>query len=88
VRLGRDLSVGFAPSLQVLTLRALQELLAKLDPTPDSVIGSGARDWADLADRLHFIIDLFRCYQENPELFEPPFDADQVRLINQGILPF
>ncbi len=74
VRLGRDLSVGFAPSLQVLTLPALQELLAKLDPTPDSVIGSGARDWAVLADRLHFIIDLFRCYQENSELFAPPFD--------------
>ncbi|TVL99981.1 MAG: hypothetical protein CV087_15775 [Candidatus Brocadia sp. WS118] len=46
-----------------------------------------AIDRADLPDRLHFIIDLFRCYQELKDLFEPPFTAEQVTAIKNGHLP-
>jgi hypothetical protein len=54
----------------------LRALLDKLDPTPNSTHETGAADWADLADRLHFILDMFRCYQEWGDLFEPPFASE------------
>jgi len=87
LRLGEDLATGFPPSLQHITNPYLKSLLKKLDPTPDSLVDSGAIDWADLPDRLHFIIDLFRCYQESQDLFEPPFIPEQVETLKSGRLP-
>lgn len=85
--LGEDLAAAFPDSLKLIVNPDLRLLLDKYDPTPDSPFASGVFDWADLADRLHFIIDLFRCYQENQNLFEPPFSAEQVLAINSATLP-
>ncbi len=87
LRLGEDLQVGFPASLQQISNSELKALLEKVDPTPDSPTGSGARDWADLPDRLHFIIDLFRSYQENRDLLELPFTGEQVKTIKSGRIP-
>ncbi len=78
LRLGDDLAAGFPPLLQQLSNPDLLELLAQIDPTPDSTRESGAEYWGDLADRIHFIADMFRCYQMSPELLEPPFAPDQI----------
>lgn len=85
--LHQDLAAGFPDSLQHLTNPELRHLLDEHDPTPDSPIDSGALDWADLPDRLHFIIDLFRCYQENHELLAPPFTSEQVAALKAGRRP-
>jgi len=77
LRLGRDLHAQFPVSLERLSLPELLALLARIDPTPDSTRASGARDWADFAERMHYIADLFRCCQELPAIFEPPFTAEQ-----------
>ncbi len=87
LRLGKDLTVGFPESLREITNTDLRDLLDRIDPTPNSLHETGAVDWADLPDRLHFIIDLFRCYQESRDLFEPPFTAEQVTAIKNGHLP-
>jgi hypothetical protein len=87
VRLGDDLPAGFPASLQQIVNHELKALLERLDPTADSTVGSGARDWADLPDRIHFIIDLFRCYQENRDLLEPPFTPEQTQALKAGKLP-
>ncbi len=87
LHLGRDLNGEYPPALKHLTYPDLRALLEKIDPTPDSLIESGARDWADLPDRMHFIADLFRCYQERTELLEPPFSAEQVADMKSGRLP-
>jgi hypothetical protein len=63
------------------------QLLSRIDPSPGTVAGSGARDWADLSDRLHLIAELFRCYHEWESLFEPPFTAEQVAAIRAGRRP-
>lgn len=76
LRLGRDVPGEFPPPLQQLALSDLRALLEKIDPTPDSTRETRVVDWADLPDRLHFIIDMFRCYQESPELFEAPFTGN------------
>jgi hypothetical protein len=87
LRLGRDLEARFPPSLEKITTPELQTLLARLDPTPDSLRDTGAADWADLPKRLHYIIDLFRCYQEAPDLHEPPFTPEQTEALQAGRLP-
>jgi len=87
VKLGDDLTAGFPETLSQLHDPDLTALLAQLDPSPDSTAGSGVVDWADLPDRLHFIIDLFRSYQESPDLFEAPFTPEQVAALKAGHLP-
>jgi hypothetical protein len=72
IRLGQDLPAAFPPSLSYISLPELQSLLAQIDPTPDNVTGSGAVDWGNLPDRLHFIVDFFRSYQEEASLFLAP----------------
>jgi hypothetical protein len=85
--LGRDLQGAFPPALQHLHNAELQALLARLDPTPDSLRQTGADDWADLPDRLHFIIDLFRSYQEDATLLNPPFTPEQTAALKAGRRP-
>jgi hypothetical protein len=87
LELGKDLTIGFPQSLIQITNPELSLFLGKYDLTPDSLLDSGALDWADLSDRLHFIIDLFRCYQEDADLFEAPFTAEQVVALKDGRLP-
>jgi hypothetical protein len=82
-----DLSGEYPVSLQHLTDPDLCQLIAEIDPTPDSLLRSGAVDWANMPERLHFIVELFRLYQESPGLFEPPFTPDQVLLIKAGQVP-
>jgi hypothetical protein len=87
LRLGRDVTGEFPQSLLTLTDPELTKLLATVDLTPDTTLGSGSRDWAVLHDRMHFIADLFRTRHETIALFEPPFTADQLRQIADGRVP-
>ena len=87
LRLGRDLRAAYPPALQAITEPALRDLLARIDPTPDTLRDSGATDWGDLLDRLHFILELFRCYQEWPPLYDPPYSPEQVAVLKAGVLP-
>jgi hypothetical protein len=87
LRLGEDLKMPFPPALQKLENAELLALLRQVDPTPDSAAGSGARDWASLPDRLHFIVDLFRSYHAEASLFQAPFDPEQTAVLKAGRLP-
>ena len=87
VRLGRDLLGPFPERLKRIENVELRALAQRVDPTPDTPIGSGAEDWADLPERMHFIADLFRAYQERPALFSPPFTPEQVSVLKEGGRP-
>jgi len=87
LQLGEDLGGGFPPSLREIVLPELRELLDRIDPTRDSTRESGAVDWADLADRVHFIAEMFRCFQEAPFLFETPFTPAQLERLDAGERP-
>jgi len=87
LQLGHDVQRPFPESLAEAHLPELGELLRRVDPTPDSRQGSGARDWADFRERMHFITDLFRAWQEEPALFGDPFSAAQVAEIGLGRRP-
>lgn len=87
LRLWRDLDGEYPALLRQLTLPELSQMLAQYDPTPDSLAASGAVDWASLPERLHFILDFFRLYQQRGELFAAPYTAGQVAEIKAGKLP-
>jgi len=87
LHLGQDLRSGFPDLLQTITNPSLQELLTSLDSTPDSRNGTGTDDWSDLPQRINFIAHLFRAYQFDPLLFDPPFSESQLRSIKAGQVP-
>lgn len=86
LRLGTDLRAVFPENLRTLDHPELLAMLAQLDPTQNDLRDSGAADWANLGERLHFIADLFRCSQEEADLLEAPFPAQQVEEIKTGVL--
>jgi hypothetical protein len=85
--LALDVPGTFPADLQTIDNPDLAALLGRIDPTPDTTRGSGADDWSNLAQRIHFIADLFRLYQERPALFSEPFTAEQVAVIKGGGRP-
>ena len=87
VRLGQDLSADYPDSLRDPSNPELRTLLTSVDPIAGGAAGSGAEDWADLSQRMHFITELFRSHQEERPLFEPPFLPQQVTAIEEGVVP-
>lgn len=85
LRLGRDLQGKFPQLLEQIRNTRLREMLERVDTTPNSLNDSGAKDWANFTDRMHFIADFFRIYQERQHLFEPPFATEQVELLKAGM---
>jgi hypothetical protein len=87
LKLGDDLRAAFPASLSRIENTDLTALLARVDPTMDTVRDSGAIDWGDLPERMHFIADLFRCHHVSPELFDPPFEPQQVAALKLNTRP-
>lgn len=77
------------------TLRELDnpELIAFLqgmegwDRTPNQLAASRATDWADLSDRMNFIVDLFRSRHLSPKILSRPFTEEQIVELKAGRLP-
>jgi hypothetical protein len=87
IRLGDDLHVPFPEMLRTLVDPELSAFLAGLDAAPEIPEGVGAHDWANLRQRLRFIVRLFRSYQETPDLFAPPFLPEQTTAIKSNRMP-
>jgi len=87
LHLGRDVSGEFPPELRTIDYPPLRALLASIDPTPNGTVGSGAEDWSNLGQRMHYIADLFRCWHARPELFSAPFTPRQIAAMREGLRP-
>jgi len=87
LKLGHDLQRPFPALLGRLDLPDLLQVLRRIDPTPDSTRGSGALDWANFGERIHFIADLFRSWHDDGALFASPFTEGQVAAIRAGRRP-
>jgi hypothetical protein len=85
--LSTDLPATFPPLLAELSDPDLLALLEIVDPTPNSLRDTAARDWADLPDRMHYIADMFRCHAVRADLLDPPFTAEQVAALTAGRRP-
>ena len=64
-----------------------RELVRAYEARMDTLSGSAAGNWSSLLDRMSFIVDLFRSYQQSKRLFEPPFLESQAQLIQAGQMP-
>ena len=87
MQLGKDLSMSYSENLIQLAYPDLLDFLAKVDPTTNSTFESGATDWANLAERMHYIADLFRCCHDYINLFDNAFTSEQTEAIMNGTLP-
>ncbi len=87
LRLGSDVPGSFPATLQRVDHPFLREVLQQVDQTPDNPLGSGARDWSDLGQRMHFIADFFRTWHSRAVLMNPPFDERQIDGIIDGRIP-
>ena len=87
IHLGKDLrkSPGgelFPAVLQSVEMNELRNVLATYRADGSTAEESGAVDWADIPERMHFILTLFRARQQDSRLFEQPFsDAQRVAIV-------
>lgn len=77
----------FSPELARVTLPALAELLSEWDRTNGTGRGSGAKDWADIHQRMNYIVNLFRSRQRHLALTTPPFGPDDIDYMVRGEIP-
>lgn len=87
VRRRRSTAAAFPPDLTNLHNVELKALLYDIDRTPNSLLGSAADDWSDLGDRMNFVADLFRAWQQDPRLYLSPFTRAQIDTIRAGKIP-
>jgi hypothetical protein len=92
LRLGGDVrpserDESFPPDLQKIQSERVLKILARYDRSGDTLRRSRADDWSDLDDRMNFIVDLFRSYQQTQALFEPPFSPEQMAALDDGRIP-
>jgi hypothetical protein len=87
LELGRHLDRAFPASLQRPSEGELLALLARFEPADPAADDCGARDWGELAQRMHFIAHLFRAFQEWEELLGPPFSVTAAAEIRAGKIP-
>jgi hypothetical protein len=84
--LGRNLDDPFPEGLRVLSDAELAALVASFEPASGPDL-SGALDWSQLHQRMHYIVHLFRAFHETPTLFDAPFTPAQVEQILAGVIP-
>ena len=73
--------------LSAATNPELLALITRFEPVPPAADNCGAHDWSELQQRMHYISHLFRAYDTHPELADPPFTPEQMKLIQAGRLP-
>lgn len=90
ISLGADVPIlpsGVPPALQQLELPELRELFERFRGPNSGDAGSAANNWANLDDRMGFIVELFRVRQQELDLFGPPFPPDREQHILAGLIP-
>jgi hypothetical protein len=85
--LGRNLDVALPDDLRKPADPDLIAMLALYEPVPPAVDDCAAHDWAQLAQRMHYISHLFRAFHERPALAAAPFTPEQIALFRTGIVP-
>lgn len=92
LHLGRDVPTApgqpiFPPDLTDLHDAELLRLLRVFHADGVNARDSGASDWSNLSDRMRYILELFRSRQQDQSLFETPFDAAAMAVIQRGGIP-
>ena len=92
LKLGSDLVaptglVNFPRELMTIENPRCIELIQKFNCGLDTLSGSAAGNWGSLNDRMNFLVDFFRSYQQYKPLFQKPFLDNQIPAIEAGQFP-
>jgi len=92
IHLGNDLQPEpgkalFPSPLRMIEYGDLRRLLSSYHADGDGAVGSAATDWADIPERMRFILTLFRSRQLSARLFTQPFSTEQRAAIAAGRIP-
>jgi len=79
--------INFPPELLQISHPGLQTLITRYDTRQNTLSGSAAVNWANLDDRMRFLVDFFRSYQGYKQLFDSPFSERQTAAIKGGHFP-
>jgi hypothetical protein len=85
--LGANLADPYPAELTDPADPELKALLGRFEPVPPALDDCGAQDWSDLDQRMHYIVHLFRAFQLNEQLADPPFTPEQVASFEGGAIP-
>jgi hypothetical protein len=85
--LGTHLADEYPEALREPADADLTELLARFEPVPPALDDCGAHDWADIDQRMHYIVHLFCAFHLREELSRPPFTPEQVASFSGGVVP-
>jgi len=85
--LGLNLNEPYPEALRTLSNRDLATLVAQFEPVAPAPDHSGARDWSNLDQRMHYIVHLFCAFHLWAELSRPPFTPEQVERFRRGEVP-
>src|SRR5215218_1443833 len=85
--LGTHLPDPYPELLREISGEELAALVGRFEPVPPAPDDCGARDWSVLAQRMHYIVHLFRAFQDRADLDRAPFTDAQVRAIRAGTIP-
>ncbi len=86
--LSDDVPIKSRPvELETIDDPELRAFLAKYDRTRGTAEGSRARDWADLDQRMNYIVNLFHYWQQTVSLLDAPFSADQIQEMQASRMP-
>jgi hypothetical protein len=85
--LGTNLADAYPELLREPSDVELTELLARFEPLPPAADDCGASDWSDFAQRMHYVVHLFRAFHLREELFRQPFTGEQVACFGRGVVP-
>lgn len=77
----------FPSALQSVSHCQLRVLLEEWDPTNGTGRGSAAKDWADLHQRMGYIVNLFRSRQQELHLSTSPFSDLELATMRDGVIP-
>jgi hypothetical protein len=85
--LGMNMNEPFPPQLRELHDAELVALLARFEPAAGAPDVTGARDWSQFHERMHYIAHLFRAFHLHDELLGPAFTEQQVLAFTAGAVP-
>ena len=85
--LGAHLDEPLPEVLRSLHDAELTALYGRFEPVAPARDLTGARDWSDFDQRMHYVAHLFRAFHLHEELLGEPFTPEQVTLFAAGSVP-
>jgi hypothetical protein len=82
--------LDYPEELQTLTAPELCDFLFGpdgLDRGGGTLAGTRARDWAHLAERMRYVVNLFRALHLHPDVVTPPYSPRQFEQVQAGRIP-